>query len=598
MANEIAKLFVTIGANTGGLDKALNKLENKMNTVGKNMMKVGGGILLGVAAIAGPSIKLAADFDTAMREVNTMMQLSEGEFKSFSKEVQDLAYDMGVSATGAAEALYQAISAGVPKENAIEFLRVATKAAIGGVTDTMTAVDGLTSIMNAFKIPVKDATKVADIMFSIIKGGKVNFEELSASIFQVSPIASASGIKFEEVAGALATMTKQGIKSAQATTQLRQAIVMLQNPTDEMKSTIIELGYSSGQTMVQELGLAGSLNILRDASEGSNEKLLSMFGSVEAGQAVLALTGDNAQTFATDLDNVANSAGIAEEAFAQMEKSTGRKIEKLKERLKNVAVTIGTSLIPAFESIMETLGPIIERVGNWIAQNPELIKTLAAVGVALVGAGGIIFAFSKLIGVIRSVATGLAILQGLSGPAGWVALGAGAAVIAGAIASINAALGGEEGATMFDKGGREAVWQEAWSRILMGGGTIDEARAEAEAAVNAAYPPIPRPAWKPELPGWAVSIAPLVQADSGVFNIPSFAGFEGLIPGRLGEPQLAMVHGGEFISQPGNVNQVSVDRMVARAIEKGLAGIRVMVGGKDVAAVVFREGYRMKQVRI
>ena len=333
MANEIAKLFVTIGANTGGLDKALNKLENKMNTVGKNMMKVGGGILLGVAAIAGPSIKLAADFDKAMREVNTMMQLSEGEFKSFSKEVQDLAYDMGVSATGAAEALYQAISAGVPKENAIEFLRVATKAAIGGVTDTMTAVDGLTSIMNAFKIPVKDATKVADIMFSIIKGGKVNFEELSASIFQVSPIASASGIKFEEVAGALATMTKQGIKSAQATTQLRQAIVMLQNPTDEMKSTIIELGYSSGQTMVQELGLAGSLNILRDASEGSNEKLLSMFGSVEAGQAVLALTGDNAQTFATDLDNVANSAGIAEEAFAQMEKSTGRKIEKLKENL-------------------------------------------------------------------------------------------------------------------------------------------------------------------------------------------------------------------------------------------------------------------------
>jgi TP901 family phage tail tape measure protein len=443
MANEIARLFVTIGANTKELDSALGKLETKMNTVGKKMMKVGAGILVGLGAVAGPSIKLAADFDKAMREVNTMMQLAEDEFQAFSDEVQQLAHDMGVDATGAAEALYQAISAGVPKENAIDFLRVATKSAIGGVTDTMTAVDGLTSILNAFKIPVKDAEKVADVMFATVKSGKTTFEELSASIFNVAPVAAAANIRFEEVAAALATMTKQGIPTTVATTELRQAIVMLQKPTDEMAETINALGYESGQTMIEELGLKDSLDLLRDASQGSNERLLEMFGSVEAGQAVLALTGENAQTFAGDLDTIASSAGIAEEAFTQMEESTSRKMEKLMSSVKDVAISIGESLIPALESIMESLRPIIEGIGNWIAQHPELIKVMALAAAAILGTGGIIWALSKLIAVIRSVATGLAILQGLSGPAGWATLAASAGIIAGAVYGINQLLGGE-----------------------------------------------------------------------------------------------------------------------------------------------------------
>jgi len=514
-----------------------------------------------------------------------MMQLAEDEFKVFSKEVQNLAHDMGVDATGAAEALYQAISAGVPKENAIEFLRVATKAGIGGVTDTITAVDGLTSIMNAFKIPVRDAEKVADVMFSTVKSGKTTFEELSASIFQVAPVAAAANIKFEEVAAALATMTKQGIPTSVATTQLRQAIVMLQKPTDEMAATINDLGYESGQTMLEELGLAGSLNTLRDASEGSNERLLTMFGSVEAGQAVLALTGENAQTFAGDLDTVADSAGIAELAFAQMEESTSRKMERLQSSLKDVAINIGESLIPAFESIMETLVPIIEKIGNWIAQNPELIKTLMAAGAAILGTGGIIFALSKLIAVIRSVAVGLAILQALSGPKGWIVLAASAGIAAGAVAGINAMLGG--GGTQY--GGNTGT--DIFGNPLPTGPTPEERaekrRQQADFLNNLLQKYLDSGMSREE------ALAKIAEIQA---TLPSYAGFEGRIPGRLGEPQLAVVHGGEYLSQPTS-NQLSIDRMVAAAIERGLAGIRVQVGGKDVASVVFREGYRRYQVK-
>ncbi|HUT68654.1 MAG TPA: phage tail tape measure protein, partial [Dehalococcoidales bacterium] len=247
MGNELSKLFVAIGIQDAEFHKGLKGIEQKMRTVGANMTKIGAGITAAVGLIGGASLKMAADFDSAMREVNTMMLLNEAEFQSFSAEIREMSTTMGVDAVDSAKALYQAISAGVPRENVIEFLQVATKAAIGGVTETTTAVDGLTTVLNAFKLPISDAQKVADFMFTTIKGGKTTFEELSASLFNVAPIAAASNVEFEEVAAALAAMTQQGVPTAQATTQLRQAFVALQKPTAEMQTMLDGMGWASGQ---------------------------------------------------------------------------------------------------------------------------------------------------------------------------------------------------------------------------------------------------------------------------------------------------------------------------------------------------------------
>lgn len=415
-----------VGKQLDGLQGKVQKMAKGFRIAGAAMTAMGGAMLAGF----GVSMKAAADFESAMREVNTMMGLSQTEFKDFSKEVQTLAADLGVDAVDSANALYQAISAGVPKENVLEFLEVATKAAIGGITDTVTAVDGLTTVLNAFKLPISEAQKVADIMFTTVKGGKTTFEELSASLFQVAPIAAASGVKFEEVAAALATMTKQGVPTSVATTQLRQAMVSLQKPTKEMAEVINSLGYESGQVMMQELGLADTLNILRDASGGSNEMLMKMFGSVEAGQAVLSLTGDNAAMFAEDLEAMKDSAGAATDAFEEMEQSTSRQMNKLKASFKDVMITVGTTLLPVLSSLVEKIKPVIESVRKWMEENPGLTKTI----ILAVGAlAGLMVVLGPILMMLPGIVAALPILGGafmvLLGPVGLII-----AAIAGLIA--------------------------------------------------------------------------------------------------------------------------------------------------------------------
>ena len=434
----IFELFGTIGLKgMDGVNKQLDGLQGKLGSVGDGMKNVGtkmtkaGGVMVGaVGAIAIPSLKMAADFDTAMRSVNTMLLLNEDEFKKLSDDTREMARSMGVDVTESAAALYQAISAGVPKENVVDFLTIASKAAIGGMTDTKTAVSGFATVLNAFKLPMSDTQKVADLMFTTVAGGVTTFEELSASLFQVAPIAAASGVGFDEVSAALATLTKQGVPTSVATTQLRQAMVSLQKPTKEMGEVIEDLGYESGQSMLAELGFAKTINTLRDATGGSNELLMKMFGSVEAGSAILGLTGENAEMFAEDLEAMANSAGAADAATAQMEESTSRQMAHLMADLKDVAMTIGEALMPVLQEIVETVVPIVQKVGEWVKENPKLVKTIL---VAVGAIGGLLVTLGPILMVLGSLLTMLPVLGGafavLLGPVGLV-IAAIAAVIA------------------------------------------------------------------------------------------------------------------------------------------------------------------------
>lgn len=398
MGESLSKLYVAIGAKTDQFHKGIDGVQNKMDKVSKKM-KIAGGIMVGaIAAIGVASLKLAADFDGAMREVNTMLLLNEDEFKAFSKDIRTFAKDMGINAVDAAHALYQAISAGVPKENAIDFLTVATKAAIGGVTSTTVAVDGLSTVLNAFGKPLSEAEHVADLMFTTIARGKTTFEELSASMFNVAPIAASLGIPFEEISAALATMTAAGVPTATATTQLKQAMVGLQKPTAQMQAAIEALGYETGVTMLKENGFAETLRLLEGYAKANNVQMTDLWGSVEAGGAVLALTGENAQAFIDGLNAMENAEGAAQAAFEQMEESTTRHWAHIKSEISEASLAIGEALLPTLKKLFEFITPVIAKISTWIGEHSKLTVAILA-GVAALG--GLLLLAGPLLNVIK-----------------------------------------------------------------------------------------------------------------------------------------------------------------------------------------------------
>ncbi len=85
---------------------------------------------------------------------------------ALSSEIMELSNRTGAAASDLNEALYSAISAGADTAHATELVETAVKAARGGFTDTETAVDGLTSALNAYGMATTEANGLANKFWS------------------------------------------------------------------------------------------------------------------------------------------------------------------------------------------------------------------------------------------------------------------------------------------------------------------------------------------------------------------------------------------------------------------------------------------------
>lgn len=304
-------------------------------------------------------VKQFADFDRSMREVWTLLpDMSDAAFKDLQGDVRAFIREMGVAHDEAVPALYQAISAGVPQDNVLEFMTTAAKFAIGGITPLETAVDGLTSVVNAYGAEVISAQEASDIFFETVRLGKTDAGQLSSSLFQVIPTAAALKVGFGEVGAALAAITAQGVPTSVATTQLRQLFVELNKESSATAKLFREdiAGKSFPEFIAQGGTVAQALQLMRDHADDNNTSISNLFGSVEAGNAALSLTSDVGMAkFLEALDEMQSASGATDSAFAKMDEGIGRTWDKLMIRFNDLKIAVGEKLAPAIESVLDWL---------------------------------------------------------------------------------------------------------------------------------------------------------------------------------------------------------------------------------------------------
>lgn len=351
---EVGKIKIGLYADGDGLadsiDSELGRAEGKASgKIGAffTKMAVAGGAA--IAATAAKSIFDFTGFERQMNEVFTLLPgISKPAMEQMTGQVKDFAKEFGVLPEKVVPALYQSLSAGVPADNVFSFLESAQKAAKGGVTDLKTAVDGISSVVNAYGADVVSATKASDLMFTTVRLGKTNFAELSASMFNVTPTAAALGVKLEDVTGALAAMTLQGVPTSVATTQLRQLFVELSKAGTDTSKVFEKISGKSFKDFVAAGGnTQQALQVLEKHAKDTGVGINDLFGSVEAGSAALALTGKGTDAFSNALKGMAGSAGATEAAYKRMDTGIGPIFDRLKARGKVALLDLGESLVKA-----------------------------------------------------------------------------------------------------------------------------------------------------------------------------------------------------------------------------------------------------------
>ena len=228
---------------------------------------------------------------TAMAEVSTLIKGTSAEIAFLNKASNDLLQTYGGSSANILQGFYQAISAGMGDvADSAEFMETALKLSVGGVTDTITSVTALTSVVNAYKHENYEAARAADVLFTTVRLGKTTISELGNQIGRITSLASPLGIQFEEVAAALAVITgKGGFSTDTAATAFRGALTAMVSPAQqtiklleklEKQTGVVGLEFTASNLAAN--GFLGMLEKLAQATGGDKDLITKIFPNVEA----------------------------------------------------------------------------------------------------------------------------------------------------------------------------------------------------------------------------------------------------------------------------------------------------------------------------
>lgn len=389
----------------------VQELGGKIETVGKKVSVASAAS----AAALGASVKLASDYTDAVAKVGTVADLQSVPLEKLRDDMLQLSTETGRGAGEIADATYQAISASVDTADAVSFVGTSVGLAKAGFLETADAVDVLTTIINAYGLEASDAGRLSDILIQTQNDGKTTVNELSQSMGQVIPLASAYGVNIENLAASYAQLTKNGVATAQAGTYLKSMLNELGDSGSDVGEILkSKTGKSFGQLMNDGMSLGDVLGILNDSVNGDSEALAGLWSSSEAGTGALSILSSGVGAFNDELGNMQDSTGNVADALETLSTPSAKAQESL-NAVKNAGIELGSAALeaiaPLLEQLAETVKSLTERFSNLSPATQTVIVAvmaiLAALGPVIIIIGTLIQSIGAIMTVAPAVATAL-----------------------------------------------------------------------------------------------------------------------------------------------------------------------------------------------
>ena len=405
-----------------------SSISSGLQTAGSAMTSAGTAMSTKVTAplvAAGTAaFTFSTKFESAMAKVGTIADTTKKPVGDIKKEIVDLSNKTGAAAEDVAEATYQAISAGVDTADSVKFVAQSSKLATAGFTDTTTAVDALTTVLNAYGLEASDAEHVSDVLISTQNKGKTTVNELAASMGKIIPTANAMGVSLEDLGTGYSYLTASGIATAEATTYMNGMFNELGKSGTKVSDILKQkTGKSFQELMKSGYSVRDVLDILQQSADETGVGFNDLWSSQEAGKAALALLNTETEEYNATLKDFQTTEGDTEEAFGKMADTTEFKLKVALQNGKNALIQLGdtlkTMLLPFIEKGVEWL----KKLNTWLSsldesEKEQIVKIaaiVAAIGPVLLILGKVTTTIGTVIGSFGKMKTAISTVSGIIG---------------------------------------------------------------------------------------------------------------------------------------------------------------------------------------
>ena len=444
----------------------VDRFAHALSGVGRTMQLFGavGTVAFGLAANSfadfNTQVTLAA---TQTRKVGQTAAATAANADRLTKVIMGLMQEFPASSQEMADAAYTIFSSiDVGFGQGTKLLREFNKVAVAGGVDLQTATNASITVLENFDRQLAETGQTSaktgqllNRMFSIVRFGRLNFLQLSQMLGMVVPAATGAGQSFDDVAGALAFLTRTlGMKAGPSLARFLEVIV---NPDVQkgMKRAGVSITDLTGALLPLPEIIDRMAAVAGHSKANLNDflRVISAYGratgrgrewTVQARRALIQLIKGNREYHTVQAQTIGNNDEFAK-SFEAMSQTLGVRWKVFLNQLKVLVLFIGEKAIPVFLRIGDTIQGWIQRWQNLSeATRGSIVKWAVIISVGTLIAGVI----ASIAGALLS----LGVMLALAGPK-LISFGKTLFTISGAVKSLAAIGAIKIGFELFKKGG-------------------------------------------------------------------------------------------------------------------------------------------------
>ncbi|MEP3049407.1 MAG: phage tail tape measure protein [Roseibium sp.] len=389
---------------------------------GRMLDAVGVGYLL-AKSISAP-INAAREFEGVMAEVNKVVDFeTPGGLANMSKDILALSREIPVAATGIAEIVAAAGQAGMAGDELLQFAEMAAKVGVAFDISADQTGESLAKIKTALGITVEQTSELADVLNHLSNTSASSATDLLQFMRRVGSTGIQMGFSARETAAIGSAMVAAGAQADVASTSFRnmaKALARGESASARQNKAFKKLGLNAkavAKTLQKDA--VGTMNDviarIRDLPKEVQASTISdLFGDEARAIMPLILNADLLTNALGQVADHTNYLGSATKEFEVRAQTFDARLQGFKNRMTELAITIGNALLPALSRIMEAIMPLVTAVADLASAYPQVIAAVVGVSAALlalnVAAIASRFAFRFLKGGVLSA--GLTVERG------------------------------------------------------------------------------------------------------------------------------------------------------------------------------------------
>ena len=358
------------------------------------------GVVASVGTVIMP-IKVAMDFESSMAEVRKVVDFdTPQQFKQMGDDLLQMTHRIPMTGRELAQIAASGGRLGIARKDIAGFTETVSKMSVAFDMAAEEAGDSMAKLANVYEIPIAQIGRLGDAINHLSNSSPAKAENIINALERVGGVAKQFGLTELQTASLANAFISLGRRPEVAATAINGMLTKLATADRQGKKfqTALKAIGTSAQELKANIAKNGEqalvdflkqLNKLPKADQMGT--LVDLFG-LEYADDVAVLAG-SVETYEksiralkeTGSDGKPLFAGSMDKEFAARSATTANNVQLLKNQLMHLAISIGSVMLPAVNSLVAGLKPWVDYFIRLSEAHPELVQNVYKLIAALVG---------------------------------------------------------------------------------------------------------------------------------------------------------------------------------------------------------------------